>query len=355
MAYVAVTHPDGTPGIGSAFHVGEGVFVTSRHVVEGLQITEIATTERAYLDAKDSEETLVSIAQPDGAQRRVHLITSSALEIESGPHFHPDEAIDVAVFKVREYDPRLPWVPLGSHLDDWLGESDFVLAEAIVLGYPPIPLTTRPYLVAARAEINAQVDLRGTRHVHFVVSATPRGGFSGGLTVIEYDFALGVITTSLVMNNKEPESGFFTVLTVEPILNCLAVHKLLPDCQAEGWDDLWNSDSKHYYRRQAGQSHPGDTIVGAVGIFDNGKRFYLEFHLDDNDELFAKIREQSHQVLQPIMTSEEVVKQHFIKLHVKGTAEECSAVLAAARETAHNLLVAAGYRTSPSSSSDDIR
>mgnify|MGYP001556754426 CR=1 FL=1 len=134
MAYVAVTHPDRTPDIGNAFHVGEGVFVTARHVVEGLQITEIATTERAYLGAKDSEETLVSIAQPDGSQRRVHLVTSSALEIESGPHFHPDETIDVAVFKVREYDPRLPWVPLGSHLDDWLGQSDFVLAEAIVLG-----------------------------------------------------------------------------------------------------------------------------------------------------------------------------------------------------------------------------
>ena len=156
------------------------------------------------------------------------------------------------------------------------------------------------------------------RHVHFIVSATPRGGFSGGLTVIEYDFALGVITTSLVMNHKEPESGFFTVLTIEPILNCLAEHKLLPDCQAEGWDDMWNSDSKHYCRRHAVKSRLGDTIVGALGIFDNGKRFYLEFHLDDNDELFAKIREQSHQVLQPIMTSEELVREHCIKLARQG-------------------------------------
>ena len=73
-----------------------------------------------------------------------------------------------------------PWVPFGNHLDDWLGSDDFVLAGAVLLGYPPIPFATAPYLVAARAEVNAQVDLRGSQHVHFVLSATPRGGFSGG-------------------------------------------------------------------------------------------------------------------------------------------------------------------------------
>jgi hypothetical protein len=355
MAYVAVEKTDGTQSIGSAFHVGEGVFVTARHVVEGLRILEIATTERSYIDAKDSEETLVSIATPDGAQRRVHLVTSSTLEIESGPYFHPDETVDVAVFRVQGYDPRLPWVPLGSHLDDWLGESDFVLAEAIVLGYPPIPFTTRPYLVAARAEINAQVDLRGTRHVHFVVSATPRGGFSGGLAVVEYGFALGVITTSLVMNHKEPESGFFSVLTVEPILNCLAEHKLLPDCQAEGWDGMWNTEGRYYCKREPSQPRPGDYIVAAVGVFDDGKRFYLEFNLDDNDELFATIRKRSHQVLQSIMTREEVVRENFVKFHVEGPAEECRTRLADARGAAHSLLVAAGYRTSPTSNSENVQ
>jgi hypothetical protein len=354
MAYVAVEKPDGTHNIGTAFHVGEGVFVTARHVVERLRIREIATTAWSYIDAKKSEESLVAVAIPDGTQRRVHLVTSSTLEIASGPYFHPDETVDVAVFRVQGYDPRLPWVPLGDHLDDWLGESDFVLAEAIVLGYPPIPFTTRPHLVAARAEINAQIDLRGRPHVHFVVSATPRGGFSGGLVVVEYGFALGVITESLVMNNKEPESGFFTVLSVEPILSCLAEHKLLPDCQADGWDDMWNMDSKHYCRREPNQSRPGDHLVAAVGVFDDGKRFYLEFHLDDNDELFATIRERSRHVLQPIMRREEVVRRNFVKLHVEGSAEECRTRLADARGAAHGLLVAAGYRTSPAGDSENV-
>jgi hypothetical protein len=39
MAYVVVVKPDGSEAIGSAFHVGEGVFVTARHIVEGRQMT----------------------------------------------------------------------------------------------------------------------------------------------------------------------------------------------------------------------------------------------------------------------------------------------------------------------------
>jgi hypothetical protein len=42
-AYVAIER-DGQAGIGSAFHIGEGVFLTARHVVEGGTITEIRIT-----------------------------------------------------------------------------------------------------------------------------------------------------------------------------------------------------------------------------------------------------------------------------------------------------------------------
>ncbi len=45
MAYVAVADERGTESLGSAFHVGDGVFVTARHVVEGKQIREIKLTE----------------------------------------------------------------------------------------------------------------------------------------------------------------------------------------------------------------------------------------------------------------------------------------------------------------------
>ena len=59
-------------------------------------------------------------------------------------------------------------------------------------------MTTSPHLFAARAEVNAAVDLRFSRHVHFILSAMPRGGFSGGLAVTEGGIPLGLITSSLL-------------------------------------------------------------------------------------------------------------------------------------------------------------
>src|SRR5688572_17424393 len=50
VAYVATQRPDGTHAIGTAFHVGEGVFITARHVLEGATIREIGTTEWSYIE-----------------------------------------------------------------------------------------------------------------------------------------------------------------------------------------------------------------------------------------------------------------------------------------------------------------
>src|SRR6185503_18471577 len=45
MAYVVVEKPNGDESIGSAFHVGEGVFVTARHVVDGCALKEVRLSE----------------------------------------------------------------------------------------------------------------------------------------------------------------------------------------------------------------------------------------------------------------------------------------------------------------------
>lgn len=55
MAYVAIEGPDGSHGIGSVFHIGEGTFVTARRVVEGLKIREIRTTETTEIDLHGEE------------------------------------------------------------------------------------------------------------------------------------------------------------------------------------------------------------------------------------------------------------------------------------------------------------
>lgn len=348
LAYVAVEHPDGTQGIGSAFHVGEGIFVTARHVVENVRIREVSTTETTYVDVDPNTAGHGSTVIVTGSQERpVHVVRPQRLELEFGPFFHPNPGVDVAAFKVKSFDRRLPWVPLGSHLDDWLGSNDFVMVEAVVLGYPPIPLTNEPKLVAARAEINALVDLRGVDHVHFILSAMPRGGFSGGLAIVEYGYALGVITSSLLMDDKASELGFFAVLSIEPIYTCLAEHMLLPDCQAEGWDDLWNSDEEYFGgppNENDLASSAGMQLKASLNAFDDGNRLYLEVGCDDNPQIYADVTAKASTVLGPVLVSTSEVRPGLLRLHIDGCSDEARAKLVGARGAARNVLLRAGYR-----------
>lgn len=231
VAYVVVETPTGDEAIGSAFHVGEGVFITARHVVDGNKLLHIGTTVSRYVPDPDG---IVTIHGRAGTFRHVPCGEGA---LRSGPHFHPDDSVDVAAIVVDGLQP--PTVPLGSHLDDWINDNAFILAPAIVMGYPPIPFSREPLLVAARAEINAVVDKHTGDHPHFVISIMPRGGFSGGLCVVEWDFALGVVTEALVRDNKPTELGFMSVLSVEPIFVCLEHHGIIPAEQKAGWDGFW--------------------------------------------------------------------------------------------------------------------
>lgn len=210
--YVETRSADGTIGIGTCFHVGEGVWVTARHVVEGRDVLQIGPSREI-----------------DGGQ----AVTWT------GPFFHPDERIDVAAFQVNGL--TAPDIELGGHLDDWFGD-EFVLWPVLVMGYPPIPFTREPYLVAVTGEINAIVERpHGVPHPHFIISGLPRGGFSGGPVIALLggrEFAFGLVTESLGMNHLPPELGFFAVLTAEPILVCLGHHGLLPAADRALWGDL---------------------------------------------------------------------------------------------------------------------
>jgi hypothetical protein len=238
MAYVAVTNAEGKESIGSAFHIGEGVFVTARHVVENVRINEVKMTHELRRPLQEAipeypDEVVAEITKTIG-QAPTWPLFQAPSKIVKGPFFHSDAAIDVAVFVADGLHAKTPHVPLGTHLDDWIGRVDFVLSEVLVLGHPPIPLTREAHLVVARAEVNAIITAQPNTKVQFVVSATPRGGFSGGLALSEHDFALGVISASLTKNHEAAELGFMAVISVEAIYECLAAHKLLPEVQKEG-------------------------------------------------------------------------------------------------------------------------
>ncbi|MFV1564838.1 MULTISPECIES: S1 family peptidase, partial [Phaeobacter] len=202
-----------------------GSFVTARHVVEGK--AECSVEIDSFRHHRQLNET-------------IHFQKNDQFELVAvQPLFHPDKNIDVAVFSVPSLS-SLPKIPLGGHLDDWIDDDQFVLNEVLVLGFPPIPLAASNILLAAKSQINAVVDLTVVKHVHFVVSTMARGGFSGGVVLSEWGVAMGMVTSSLLRNGEPEELGYMTVLSVEPILQCLGEHALLSPEDAERWDGLFD-------------------------------------------------------------------------------------------------------------------
>jgi Trypsin-like peptidase domain len=244
MAYVAV-EKDGDESVGSAFHVGDGIFVTARHVVDGRRIKEMRVTDANLFYRSDLyPETAAGSYTISPESPRICEDIEGRVEVVGGPWYHSNPAVDIAAVKVSGIAPEAHYVPLGGHLDDWVGNGDFELSEALVLGYPPIPFTPEPVLIAASCHVNAVVDLRiGERQqLHFLLSAVPRGGFSGGLAFSRWGFALGMITQSLLNREGPLELGYFTTTSIEAVYKCLYDNGVLPTVQSEGWEGLWDVD-----------------------------------------------------------------------------------------------------------------
>ena len=223
---------DGLPGIGTAFHIGDGVYLTARHVLENTSLQAVVPISFGNLFEED-----LKVPKPTNAQIVIdgQFLPVWSIEHEDelkfeGPFFHPDERIDVAAFRLVGLDPNTPHLLLGGHYDDWIRDPDWLLSKGTAFGFPPIPFTTDPTLVAASVEVNAVIDTWLDRYVRFVVSGPPRGGFSGGPVVHEWGFVLGMTIQSLEQMHND-EGGFFTVLSIEALRECLDHHNMTPDYQ----------------------------------------------------------------------------------------------------------------------------
>ncbi len=205
VAFVVIINAKGDEGIGTAFHIGNGIFVTARHVIDGVIIKEVATTKSAYL----TEEAGGKVVPPRW------------LEIVDGPYFGPD-GLDVAVFRVDLGDRPLPTITVSQHTDYELGENDLVLSDIVVIGYPPIPFTTIPIQVITLGQINAVVRVRHSPALHFIASAMARGGFSGGVALDRSGVALALVTESLGQGDMPVETGYMSLLSIEPVVDLAA-------------------------------------------------------------------------------------------------------------------------------------
>lgn len=215
---------------GSAFHIGDGWLATAAHVVNSGKIEEIVSE---YCNQKLEIERII---------------------------FHSDDKVDLAILKTNlnhyltktktvgspEGFVQTDHIEIGGHLDDWIGD-ELVLSKVLLMGYPPIPFSNGPVLLASEGEVNAVVDKYNGPHPHFVISNMGRGGYSGGPVISEYGFLLGVLTEALVVNNQAEELGYSSAISVEPLLVLLQENGVYPGKNketievllegAEHWDD----------------------------------------------------------------------------------------------------------------------
>jgi hypothetical protein len=72
VAYIATIDDNGDEGIGTAFHVGNGVFVTARHVLEGRAVKEIGFDDESLLFTLNKQAALAkSLTHPREARGQV--------------------------------------------------------------------------------------------------------------------------------------------------------------------------------------------------------------------------------------------------------------------------------------------
>jgi S1-C subfamily serine protease len=203
---------------GTGFHIGDGYIVTARHVVEGLTIGEIVG------DWADQKVSVAKIFYPSN-----HLIDLAVLETDfSLKHYMTKTTIIRGDKEMQKVDE----IEIGGHFDDWLGD-ELTLSSVIVMGYPRVPLSKEPILVATVGEINAVVDKYNSPHPHFIISNMPRGGFSGATVISEYGFLIGVLIESLSEGQQNTELGFAAAISVEPLWDLLYESGIWPGKNAE--------------------------------------------------------------------------------------------------------------------------
>ncbi len=218
LAYIETINKEGDKSIGSSFHLGDGVFVTAAHVVKDLKISEIATTEVSYME--DSSKGYGEYGVPN----EYITIEPQKLNILKGPYYHKDD--DVAVVQCDKDD--MDFIPMGYFASKEISDYNFILKEAIVLGYPPIPTANNVFLTAAKAEVNAIIETTFGSHPEFILGTIARGGYSGGPVIMENGSLLGLLVKSLVADKKATELGYLSALSVEPVLEVLNENNLIP-------------------------------------------------------------------------------------------------------------------------------
>lgn len=320
VAFIAIVDSQGDDGIGSAFHIGDGIFVTARHVIDGVTIREIATTKSAHL----SEEAGGKVVPP----RRLKII--------DGPYYGMD-GLDVAVFRVDLGTTPLPTITVSQHTDYSLEENDLVLSDILIVGYPPIPFTTVPSQVVTLGQINAVVRVRHSPVLHFIASAMARGGFSGGVALDQSGMALGLVTESLGKSETPVETGYMSLLSIEPAVD-LAAEKF--GFSTHGSFPGRYSDALFAAKFSNPANPPLSSFIydASLYVYDDDRDVFVEINCADETLLAKAVA--TFKAITPL-TRNDVVDGSVLYTPVENPS---AALLLVAGEAVEALFLSCGYK-----------
>lgn len=206
MAYIVGKNKLGDENVGTGFCVGNGLVVTARHVAELQELKLVAFEEK--------ECEILS----------VHL---------------PENELDCAILKTRM---SAEGIEVSYYLDDQTPPWALTLSKVLVMGFPRVPSANGPHLLAVTGEISGGIDrYLGYQTAHFVLSMTPRAGFSGAPVILEDGSAIGLVIEALVDNHGATETGFFCAINTDSVLSFLAELEFRP---AHVCDYIWELYSK---------------------------------------------------------------------------------------------------------------
>lgn len=227
-------------GMGTGFHIGQGYVITAAHVLAGASRATLS-----FHDFIDRALPETPIEEFDRFQDYLD-VRRSPEEIDLPQVIYHDRGADIALFRspvfaandIEKFKAgRMPTpehaydrIHLGPPLEDQT-DDDLLMLQGVVLGYPPIPFSAKPVLVAHEFRISAVIDRYDTGSPAFILSGMPRGGFSGAPVIAQGGWFLGVVTEALSSQTLADPLAFpyFQTIAPDPVLEILFQAGIRPE------------------------------------------------------------------------------------------------------------------------------
>ena len=186
-------------------------------------------------------------------------------------------------------------------------------------------------------QINAVVRVRHSPVLHFIASAMARGGFSGGVVLDQSGLALALVTESLGQGDMPVETGYMSLLSIEPALD-LAAEKFGSSTHG-GYPGRY-SDTLFAAKFSNPSHRPLSSFIydADLYVYDDDRDVFVEVNCDDEALLAEAVA--TFNAITPL-TRHDVVDGSVLYTPVENPS---AALLREAGEAVASLFVSSGYK-----------